>query len=343
MVLHAYVDERPRSKLGAYLVVMIPALNEEATIASVIRAIPREFPGVVRTEVVVIDDGSTDGTKKLATEAGAIVVSHPKNMGIGKSYAHGLHVALRIGADLIVSIDADGQFNPADIPTLLEPILKGEVEVVTASRFKDPSITPKMPMGRLYGNLVLSRLLGFIMGHRIYDISCGFRACTRDAAMKLNLSGSYTYTQEMLLDFAFKEIPVAEVPIVVRGTREHGQAKISSNLLRYGFRSSRIIARAFRDYRPWRFFFGLACLCFCVSLMELAWMLCWYFRTGDFTPYKWTGFAGSFAFVVGMIFLLSAIVVDMLRMMRLNSEKILYFSKRNYYESLHNQKPTPFS
>ena len=77
--------------------------------------------------------------------------------------------------------------------------------------------------------------------------------------------------------------------------------------------------------------------------MELAWMLCWYFRTGDFTPYKWTGFAGSFAFVVGMIFLLSAIVVDMLRMMRLNSEKILYFSKRNYYESLHNQKPTPFS
>lgn len=318
---------------GMYLVVIIPALNEEMTIASVIRAIPREFPGVVRTDAVVIDDGSTDATKKLAADAGAIVVSHPRNMGVGKSYAHGLHVALRIGADAIVSIDADGQFNPADIPTLLGPLLAGEAEVVTASRFKDPSKTPKMPPGRLYGNLVLSRLLGYIMGNRIYDISCGFRACTRDAAMKLNLSGSYTYTQEMLLDFAFKGIPVAEVPIVVRGTREHGEAKMSSNLFRYAIRSSRIIARAFRDYQPLRFFFSLACACFLVAAVELAWMFFWRLTTGDFTPYKWTGFAASFAIVVGMILTITGVVADMLRMLRLNSEKTLYFNKRSFYES----------
>lgn len=328
------MDIRPDSKRGSYLVVIIPALNEEITIASVVRAIPREFPGVTRTDVVVIDDGSTDNTKKLATEVGAIVVSHQKNMGVGKSYAHGLHVALRLGADFIVSIDADGQFNPADIPTLLAPLIAGEAEVATASRFKDPSKTPQMPPGRLYGNLVLSRLLSYIMGTRIYDISCGFRACTRDAAMKLNLSGSYTYTQEMLLDFSFKGIPVAEVPIVVRGTREHGEAKMSSNLFRYGFRSARIIARAFRDYQPWRFFFSLACVCFSVAVFELIWMFYWRITTGDFTPFKWTGFAASFSIVVGMILTITAVVADMLRMLRLNSEKSLYFNKRSYYENL---------
>lgn len=314
--------------------VIIPALNEELSIASVIRSIPREFPGVARTDVVVINDGSTDNTKKAATEVGAFVVSHQKNMGVGKSYAHGLHAALMLGADLIVSIDADGQFNPADIPTLLGPILAGETEVVTASRFKDPSKTPQMPPGRLYGNLILSRLLSSIMKTRIYDISCGFRGCTRDVAMKLNLSGAYTYTQEMLLDFAFKGIPVVEVPIVVRGTREHGEAKMSSNLFRYGFRSARIIARAFRDYQPWRFFFGLACVCFSVAVFELAWMFYWRVTTGDFTPYKWTGFAASFSIVIGMILTITAVVADMLRMLRLNSEKSLYFNKRHYYESL---------
>ena len=321
-------------KRDMYLVVIIPALNEEMTIASVVRAIPREFPGVSKTDVVVIDDGSTDNTKKLATEAGAIVVSHQRNMGVGKSYAHGLDAALRIGADVIVSIDADGQFNPSDIPTLLGPILSGEAEVATASRFKDPSKTPQMPPGRLYGNRVLSRLLSYIMTNRIYDISCGFRACTREAAMTLNLSGAYTYTQEMLLDFAFKGIPVVEVPIVVRGTREHGEAKMSSNLFRYAIRSSRIIGRAFRDYQPWRFFFSLACFCFLVGAIGLAWLLCWRLATGDVTPYKWTGFAAAFAIVVGMILTITAVVADMLRMLRLNSEKTLYFNKRQYYESL---------
>jgi glycosyltransferase involved in cell wall biosynthesis len=320
--------------IGAHLVVIIPALNEEMTIATVIKAIPRQFPGIGKTDVVVIDDGSTDGTKGRAIEAGAKVVSHRRNMGVGRSYATGLHEALLLGADVIVSIDADGQFNPADIPTLIEPILAGQAEVVTASRFKDPSKTPEMPPGRLYGNLILSRLLSYIMKTRIHDISCGFRACTRDAAMNLNLNGAYTYTQEMLLDFAFKGISVTEVPIAVRGTREHGEAKMSSNLLRYAFRSARIITRAFRDYQPWRFFFTLACACFSVAVFELVWMFYWRLTTGDFTPYKWTGFAASFSIVVGMILTITGVVADMLRMLRLNSERSLYFDKRRYYESL---------
>ncbi len=322
------------AKQGKYLVVMIPALNEELTIASVIKAIPRQFPGIAETGVLVIDDGSTDGTKARAIEAGARVVSHRRNMGVGKSYVTGLNEALLMGADVIVSIDADGQFNPADIPTLIEPLLKGEAEVATASRFKDRSKTPQMPPGRYYGNLILSQLLSYIMKNRVHDISCGFRACTRDAAMKLNLSGAYTYTQEMLLDFAFKGITVAEVPIVVRGTREHGEAKMSSNLFRYAFRSSRIIARAFRDYQPWRFFFSLACLCFFVAAIGVVWMAYWLISTGEITPYKWTGFASAFAFVVGMILTITGVVADMLRMLRLNSEKTLYFNKRHYYESL---------
>jgi glycosyltransferase involved in cell wall biosynthesis len=327
-------DSQPTPPAGAHLVVMIPALNEETTIAGVIRGIPPQIQGIRKIDVVVINDGSTDRTKELAEDAGAIVISHHKNRGVGRSYSTGLHKALSRGADIIVNIDADGQFNPDDIPSLIAPILSGQAEFVTASRFKDPAKTPKMPFGRLYGNRLVARIISGIVGRRFYDVACGFRACTRDAALRLNLTGDYTYTQEMFLDLAFKNVSMLEVPMRVRGTREHGQAKMSANLFTYGNRAIRIILRAYRDYWPWRFFASLAGLCFLISALELGWMMYWRITRGDFTPYKWVGFAAAFIFLVGMMLIVMGIVADMLRMIRLNGEQTLYFNKRRYYDSL---------
>ena len=124
------------------LVVILPALNEQATVAEVIAAIPRAIPGIDSVHVVVVDDGSTDDTAAVAQQAGAEVVSLGRNRGLGVAFSVGLRTALARGADFIVNIDADGQFDPGDIPALLVPLMDGAADMVTASRFADAALTP---------------------------------------------------------------------------------------------------------------------------------------------------------------------------------------------------------
>ena len=116
------------------LLVAIPALNEERTVAQVVRSIPREIPGVGRVDIIVIDDGSGDRTADRAAEAGAQVISHPANRGVGAAFQTTLRYAIECGADLIVTLDSDGQFDPQDIPRLIAPVVAGTADFSTASR-----------------------------------------------------------------------------------------------------------------------------------------------------------------------------------------------------------------
>ena len=150
-------------KEKATISVIIPALDEAPTIEDVIHNIPKDLPGIGKLTVVVVDDGSTDETSELARKAGAIVVSHRRNIGVGRAYSTGIDRALSLGADIIVNIDADGQFNPADIALLVEPIVSGQAEFVSASRFKDKTMTPRMSCWRLYGNKAVSRIVSTIL------------------------------------------------------------------------------------------------------------------------------------------------------------------------------------
>src|SRR5262245_60688193 len=122
------------------LVVTIPAQNEEATIAQVVAGVPRIIPGVDEVEVIVVNDASTDRTAERACEAGALVVNLQNRPGLGKVFGTGLERAMRRGADIIVNIDGDGQFDPADIAKLVNPILEGDADFVTCSRFADPTL-----------------------------------------------------------------------------------------------------------------------------------------------------------------------------------------------------------
>ena len=138
---YAAVGE-PRDR-GRTLMVAIPALNEEATIEGVIERIPDSIEGVSSIEVLVIDDGSTDDTVACAHRAGAHVVSHSHNRGVGAAFHTALSQGIERGVDLIATIDADGQFDPADLPKLVRPVALGEVDFVTASRFRDPDLVPR--------------------------------------------------------------------------------------------------------------------------------------------------------------------------------------------------------
>jgi len=314
------------------LCVILPALNEEATVAEVIGGIPRTIDGVSRIDVVVVDDGSTDATSARARAAGASVVRHPHPRGVGAAFHRGLAEALGRGADIIVNIDADGQFDPTDIPSLVRPVLDGKADLATCSRFKDPNLRPRMPLSKHLGNRIVARLVSSLVGTRFHDVACGFRALSRDAAMRLNLFGTFTYTQETFVDLAFKGLRIIEVPLHVRGERQFGQSRVASSLLRYGWNTSVIIFSTFKDYRPFAFFLGHAAILAAPAAVLGLFFLNHYVTTGGFSPHLWAGFTSAFLAFGAAVFVILAIAGESQQRLRLTMERILYLEKRQFYD-----------
>lgn len=323
------------------LVIQIPALNEEQTIGSVLAAIPRQIPGVQQVVKLVVDDGSTDRTAELARAAGAVVVSHTQNRGVGAAFRTGLAKATELDADIIVTMDADGQFNPDDIPKLIAPILHGEADFVTASRFLNPALAPEMPAAKRWGNDFMSRWVSSITHKRFHDVSCGFRAYSKNAYLRLNLLGNFTYTHEVFLTLAFADVPIQEVPVVVRGVREHGKSRVASNLFRYGWRTASIILKTYRDYRPLKFFSKIAGVLSLIGLLLLLFLLSVKIRTGGLFPHKWAGFAGGAFLGAGGAVFLVGIVAEMLDRIRASADEALFRIRRMESSQARPQLPEP--
>jgi glycosyltransferase involved in cell wall biosynthesis len=314
----------PQPARGLSLLVTIPALDEERTVGDVIRGIPRDLPGIARVDVVVVDDGSSDGTGAAAEAAGAVVLRHAAPRGVGAAFGSALRYAVDTGADLIVSIDADGQFDPADIPALIGPVLSGRADFASASRFADPALTPQMPGMKRWGNRWIARIVSRLTGQTFHDVSCGMRCYSRRAALGLNPIGRFTYTQEVFLNLAFKQMRIVEVPIAVRGEREFGQSRVAGNLWRYALNTSGIIFRCYRDYRPMLFFGSVAGALAVLGLSLLAFLGVHYLGTGTFSPHKWAGFSGAAVLTLGLFVFLMGLIGDMLNRHRIYLEELLY-------------------
>ena len=313
------------------LVVQIPALNEEITIQEVIEKIPRDIEGVSQVEVVVVDDGSTDKTADLAREVGAHVVRHEKPRGVGAAFRSGIDRSGSLGADIICTIDADMQFNPADIPKLVLPIVQGEADFVTASRFKDAELIPEMPAAKKWGNDFMAKWISAFTKKRFYDVSCGFRAYSRNAYLRLVLTGEFTYTHETFLCLAYARVPMLEVPVKVRGVREHGQSRVANNLFKYGYRTASIILKTYRDYKPLRFFGYISAVLFVVALAFLSFLIYWKINTGGLFPHKWAGFVSGFFAGSSLILLVIGVVAEMLDRMRVAIDEVLFRVRRLEY------------
>ena len=306
------------------IAVVIPALNEEKLLGEVIETIP----GFV-DHIIVVDDGSTDRTVEVAEQKGAISISHNTNKGVGAALSTGVDAVLSMDVDIMVNIDADGQFNPADIEKLVQPILDGHADFVTASRFIDKAYKPKMPVVKYWGNRFMSNFISRLTRQKFYDVSCGFRAYSREALQRLNLFGEFTYTQETFIDLAFKKIAILEVPVHVKGTREHGKSRVASNLFMYGVQTLKIIIQTFRDNKPFRLFGFMSVFVFLLGLGFAIFLGLHYLKNGVFTPHKWAGFIAGFLFVVSLLLLLIGFVLDMFARMRRNQEEILFQLKRD--------------
>lgn len=315
-----------------HLVIALPALNESATIGQVLSSIKDSFDGISKVTKLVIDDGSTDSTKEIAVSKGAMVISHDQNRGVGAALQTAVKTALSIDADIMVNIDADGQFDTSDIELIIQPILKDEADFVTASRFKDKNLKPKMPWIKYQGNRFMSALISMLTKSKYYDVSCGFRAYSKETLLRLNLFGSFTYTQETFLDLAFKGLRIVEMPVKVRGVREHGKSRVASNLFKYGSNTARIILHSVIDYRPLSVFGVFALFLFLAALGFGLFFFIHYFVTGRFSPHIWAGFVSGFLFAMGFLVIVLSLLGDMLSRIRLNQEEILYNQKSERYK-----------
>jgi glycosyltransferase involved in cell wall biosynthesis len=307
---------------------MMPALNEEATLADVLARIPRIIPGVTAIDVLVIDDGSTDATVSIATGLGASVKSHGQNLGVGAALQTGLEEAIRRGVDIAVNIDADGQFAPEDIAQLVVPVLEGTADMVTASRFKDRALVPVMPWTKRVGNAGMARIVSFLVGRRFHDVSCGFRAYSREALLHLVLLGRFTYTQESFLVLSQKGFRIAELPMRVRGEREFGKSRVASNLFRYAARTSAIIFGFIRDYSPGVLFNTGAFVFGLLSTAIGTFFVAHRITSGAFTPHIWAGFVSAFLFGLAVLTFGLGQVAVMVARLRSVQERQLYLSRR---------------
>ncbi|KKP64280.1 MAG: Glycosyl transferase family 2 [candidate division WS6 bacterium GW2011_GWE1_34_7] len=312
------------------LIIYMPALNEEEGISDVIKSLPKKIEGIDEIKVLVVDDGSTDDTAKKAKQSDADVVSHNVNKGVGSAFQSAVQYALENEADILVSIDADRQFNSEQIPEIIQPILKDKADMVTGNRFED-GMPKDMPKSKYWGNTQMSRLISIISGQKFRDVSCGFRAYNREALLRLNLFGAFTYTQETILDMVFKGLRIVEFPVDVIYFKDR-KSRVAGSIVKYAFRTSQIILTTLKDYKPMLFFGGMGGICLAVGLILEMFLGVYFLITGDFSPYKFVGFTGFGFLIFGLLLIIVGLLADMFNRVRVNQERILYELKRERYE-----------
>jgi glycosyltransferase involved in cell wall biosynthesis len=243
------------SVLSKKLIIQIPCLNEAETLPVVLRDLPREVDGFDVVEWLVIDDGSTDDTVKVARQNGVdYVLQLEHNQGLARAFMAGIEHGLKLGADIIVNTDADNQYDADCIPDLVRPILEKRALIVVGTRpvSEIEHFSPTKKLLQRLGSWVVMR----ISGTQVEDAPSGFRAIHRDAALRLNVFNEYTYTLETIIQAGRKGIPIACVPIKVNPYLRPSRL-ISSTPIYVG-RSILTILRIFVIYKPLRFFMLLA-------------------------------------------------------------------------------------
>ena len=302
------------------LVVMIPAYNEEETIDSVIREVPRDCCDLV--EVLVINDGSTDNTVEEARKAGADrIVSFKKNRGLAPAFRAGLETALDMGADIIVNTDGDGQYNGKQIPDLIKPILDGRADFVLGSRTKGR--IEYMPLQKRIGNRIATFVTRHVSGLPVSDAQSGFRAFTRDAAMHLNVMSNYTYVQETLMQAANSGMVYEEVPIEFR-KRTGGQSRLISNIFKYAKRAGTTIVKTYRDYQPLKTFSMLGLIFLVVGLIFGFKVLYHFLQTGTVGLELPSAVLTVLLLIIGVQTIVLGLLADMLKTHRNIQDEILY-------------------
>ncbi len=303
------------------LVIQIPCYNEEATLAATLNDLPQALPGVGEIEVLVVDDGSTDRTVAVAESLGvAHVIRMGRNQGLARAFLTGLEAALKLDADIIVNTDGDNQYRGADVENLLGPILSGEADIVIGDR-DVATVSHFSPLKRL-----LQRLGSWVVeqaaGTRVPDATSGFRALSREAALRTLVLSEYSYTLETLIAAGARQMAIAYVP--VRTNPQTRPSRLMRSLPEYLAQSGITILRIYGLYRPLRVFLGLGAVMIAGGVVLGLRFLYFFVARGGAAGNLQSLILAAILSIVGFQVCLIGLVADLIRFNRKILEETLY-------------------
>lgn len=315
------------------LIIQIPCFNEAQVLSETVSLLPKEIEGIDTVEYLVVDDGSSDETAAVARAAGVHhVVSMPGHLGLAAAYITGLEACVKQGADIIINTDADNQYQAEDIPRLLEPILKGRAVMVVGDRGVS-QVADFSPVKRLLQRLG-SWVIAQASGVRTPDATSGFRAITREAALRTLVLNEYSYTLETLIQAGARHMQVEYVS--VRTNPQSRPSRLMRNIPHYLANSSATIIRAYTMYRPLRVFTAISVLLILLGVaggMRYLYFLLVHQSGGHIQSL----ILSAIFLIVGFQVLLIGLLADLVGFNRKIMEETLYRVRRIELENLSRQ------
>lgn len=311
------------------LIIQIPCFNEAETLEIALNDLPKKIEGIDEIEYLIINDGSKDETVKVAKRWGVhYVVSFKKNKGLAKGFMAGLDMCLQNGADIIVNTDADNQYCGEDIEKLVRPILDGKADIVIGERPIDTTehFSPLKKKLQHLGSWVVRKA----SNTNIPDAPSGFRAYSREAALKINVVNNYTYTLETIVQAGQNKFAITSVPI--RTNPELRESRLFHSMFGYVKKSMATIIRSFVMYKPFKFFLTLGAFIILFSLIFVIRFL-FYFSIGDGTGHIQSLILSSMLLIIGFLTVITGLQADTIAANRKILEDIQYRVRKMDYES----------
>lgn len=309
---------------GLKLIVQIPCFNEAETLQEVVEAIPRQIPGIDTVEVLIVDDGSTDGTADLARELGVDhIIRNRSNMGLARTFERGIEACLAAGADIIVNTDGDHQYPGSSIPDLIRPIVEDNADVVVGDRNAGQNM--EFSALKRYLQRLGSSVVRHLSGVEVHDAVSGFRAYTREAALGINVLSSFSYTTETLIQAGRRGLSVASVPVPTNSATR--PSRLARSLLTFVTRQLFTIIRSYMLYRPLRALGTLALILLIIGTIPILRFLYFYWL-GEGAGKIQSLVLGSMFFLMGFTTFVAALLSDIIAGNRILLERTLERTRR---------------
>ena len=301
------------------LVIQIPCFNEAETLPATLADLPRQVSGFDEVLWLVIDDGSSDETTEVAKAHGVdAVVKLTQNKGLAVAFQVGLDAALQLGADVIVNTDADNQYSAANIPNLVEPITQGHADLVVGTR--DITNHEEFSTLKKYLQKIGSWVVRQASATEVSDVTSGFRAYTKEAALQVNVVSQFTYTLETLIQAGRSDLAVVDIPISVNRTTR--PSRLFRSKRQYVRRSAGTISRVYAMHQPLRVF-NIPAAVFAVAGLILFGRFGWFYLTAGGEGHIQSLIVGAVCLLVAMQMLMLGLLADLLRSNRVISERVL--------------------
>lgn len=304
------------------LIIQIPCLNEAGSLPETLAALPRRIDGVDVIEFLVIDDGSDDGTAQVARQWGVHhIVQHRRNRGLAAAFRSGIDAALAAGADVIVNTDADGQYEGADIAALVQPVLRGEADIVVGDRgvADNAHFHPFKRMLQRLGSHVVQKLAGT----PVSDAVSGFRAISRDAARRINITTEFSYTTDMLIQAGRKRLAIATVPVRTHAAKR--PSRLFKSIPSFISQTGVTIMRAYTTHNALRVFVGSGLLVAMIGAMPILRFM-WFWLNGAGDGHIQSLVIGGALLMLGTIMAVMGLLADLIatnrKLLEMNLQKL---------------------